>query len=265
MWRSCPLGVDAWGRQTQNIQNSRLVIAIPAIVQESALRLPSLPHGRCTAARPLPIDAAVDRIGAFADLVLVWRVLAEIDGSGQHAREKQRCVDQRHFTPPDALAGLHVEEVVIETLIAGRVRLVRLAAVPKKAQGDQRACRCVRTRHPSALHSNRITRQREAYDGDAGGRAGPAGIGHQAVLRVELLHKIAERRALKPIQQFLIRLGGRFSHDRSGFEFDLHLLQSSSTRGRAGHLEWRAAFGRTPAVGIRRRIVVASGIALVTP
>ena len=57
-------------RQAQHVENGRLAIALPAIVQKSALRLPSLPRGRCAAARPLPIDAAVDRIGAFADLVL---------------------------------------------------------------------------------------------------------------------------------------------------------------------------------------------------
>src|SRR6202162_5472874 len=56
--------------QTKNIENDRIVIAIPAIMQKSALRLPSLPDGRSTAARPLPIDATVDRIGTFANLSL---------------------------------------------------------------------------------------------------------------------------------------------------------------------------------------------------
>src|SRR5208282_77952 len=34
-----------WRRQAQNIKNGRLVIAIPAIVQKSAARFPSLPRG----------------------------------------------------------------------------------------------------------------------------------------------------------------------------------------------------------------------------
>lgn len=49
--------------QAQNIENDRLVIAFPTIVQKSALRLPSLPCGRRAAARPLPIDPPIDRIG----------------------------------------------------------------------------------------------------------------------------------------------------------------------------------------------------------
>src|ERR1700730_6333517 len=84
-------------RQAQNIENDRFVIAIPAIVQKAAIRLPSLPRGRCAAAGPLPIDAAVDRIGAFANLVFAWRVLAEILARSQHPREQQRGVDQRHL------------------------------------------------------------------------------------------------------------------------------------------------------------------------
>src|SRR6202045_1292918 len=132
-------------RQAQNKKNDRFVIAIPAIVQKAALRLPSLPRGRCAAAGPLPIDAAVDRIGAFANLVFAWRVLAEILARSQHPREQQRGVDQRHLRLPDPLAGLHVEEVVIEALIAGRVRLFALSAVPEETQGDE----CARP-HPRA-------------------------------------------------------------------------------------------------------------------
>src|ERR1019366_8046070 len=83
--------------QTKNIENDRLVIAIPAIMQKSALRLPSLPDGRSTAARPLPIDATVNGFGTFANLILAWRVRVEIYACGQPPRQQQCGVDQRHF------------------------------------------------------------------------------------------------------------------------------------------------------------------------
>src|SRR5664280_1291991 len=72
-----------WRCQTKNIENDRLVIAIPAIMQKSALRLPSLPDGRSTAARPLPIDATVDRISVSPDFFFAWCVIAEIHARGQ--------------------------------------------------------------------------------------------------------------------------------------------------------------------------------------
>ena len=119
-------------RQAQNVENGRLAIALPAIVQKSAFRLPSLPRGRSAAARPLPIDAAVDRIGACADLVLARRVRAEIDARGQHARQQQRGVDQRQFRLPHALAGLHVEKMVVEALDSRSRPAGRLAGCSRR-------------------------------------------------------------------------------------------------------------------------------------
>src|ERR1700730_18553813 len=82
-------GLMGAGAGLVNIENDRFVIAIPAIVQKAALRLPSLPRGRCAAAGPLPIDAAVDRIGALANLVFAWRVLAEILARSHHPPRHQ--------------------------------------------------------------------------------------------------------------------------------------------------------------------------------
>src|SRR5664279_583328 len=82
--------------------------------------------------------------------------------------------------------------MIIKALIAGCVRLLALQAVAEKPQSDERACRRIRARHPTALNSHRIARQRKAYDRYAGGRARAASIGHQAVFRIVLFQKVIE-------------------------------------------------------------------------
>ena len=65
--------------------------------------------------------------------------------------------------------GALIQEVVVETVMASRLRTAALIAVAEKAQRGQAARDRVFARHPPALHACWIGRQREAHHGDARG------------------------------------------------------------------------------------------------
>jgi hypothetical protein len=71
----------------------------------------------------------------LTDFAFVGGVVLKISRGGQHAHEKKCGVDGRQFTVPDALSTNHVEKVVIETLIAGCIRVGALNALVKETEG----------------------------------------------------------------------------------------------------------------------------------
>ena len=125
--------------EAEHVEQHGLVVAMPAIGEEAALRRPAVRDGGPAALRPAPVDAAVERVGERADLVLVGRLAIEVGGGGQHARQEERRVDGRELAPPGATARLHVEEVVVEPLVAGGVGRRPLRAVAEESQpGEHR-------------------------------------------------------------------------------------------------------------------------------
>src|SRR5690606_9482360 len=105
--------------EAQNVENQRLVVAFPAKTQETALRPPAMAEGRAAVQRPAPVDTPVERIGKAADFGLRLVVMAEILPGGQHAGHQKGRVDSGKLAFPSAPAGLHVEEMVEEALVAG--------------------------------------------------------------------------------------------------------------------------------------------------
>lgn len=155
--------------EPQDIQQQRLIIAFPAVVEKSAFRLPAVRHCCLMVLRPLPIGSAIERVGEGTDVMLVGRIRIKIHSCRQCARQQQRAIHCREFALPGASAGLHVEKMIIEALIAARVGLGALWTVPEKTERGQRSLHRRGTRHKSVLDSHRVCRQGEAGGGNAGG------------------------------------------------------------------------------------------------
>ena len=168
-----------------------------------------MPHGRLAGLGPTPVDAAVDGVGERADLALLGRFEGEVGRSGQHAGDEKSGVDRRQLAAPRAGAGVHVQKMVEEALVARGVRVAILAGVPEEPQGRECAGRGVRPADPAALDPHWIGRQGKSDHRDAGRCTWPRGVGAEAVRRIECLEEVAESGALKPIQQDLVWLYSR--------------------------------------------------------
>ena len=186
--------------EAEDVQQHRLVVALPAIWQEAAFRLPPERDGAVVDLRPAPVGAPVQRVGQRADFFLLAVAAVEVAGGGQGARQQEGGVDRRQLALPCAAAGLHVEEVIVEAAVAGGVGLGAVRAVPEESQRRQRALDRRGARNEAALDADRVHGQREADGGDAGRPAGRALVDHQAVDRIGFLHKIGERFALEHVQ-----------------------------------------------------------------
>src|ERR1019366_7099242 len=83
--------------QPQDIQQHRLVVAFPTVGEEAAFRLPAV-RDRCTLVlRPLPIGAAIERVGEYADFTLVGCTGVEINPRRQRASYQKSTIHCRQF------------------------------------------------------------------------------------------------------------------------------------------------------------------------
>ena len=113
------------GRRTeaQKIEDRGLVIAASPIRGKSALRRPSMCDRGLPVLSPLPVGSAVERFCQFAKLTLLGHIPIEVQGGGQCPCEQEGRVDGGQFTLPGTPSAVHVEEVIVEPLVAGGVRL----------------------------------------------------------------------------------------------------------------------------------------------
>ncbi len=139
-----------------------------------------------------------------ADLAFI-SIAVEIACRHQDAGDQQRGIDQGELAFPHAPAGPHVEEVIVETPVAGRIRRLALDAVYKEAQHLEGPLRRLLARKPAVFHRDRIGGKGKADDGDAAGRTVAGGVGYEAGVRVRIVDQIGEGRALKPADQRLVR------------------------------------------------------------
>jgi len=147
---------------------------------------------RSAVARPWPIGAAVERVGQRADLLLVFTVLIEKTRGGEHAGEEETGIDRGHFALAGAPSGGHIEKVIVEAVVPGRIGRSSLRTGPEEPQHRKRALDCVGAGHPAARDADRINRQREAHGRDTGGRTWLRFVSHQPVRRVGLVQEILE-------------------------------------------------------------------------
>ena len=118
----------------------RLVVALPVVRDETRLRLPAHADVVAPHLRPFPVDAPVDRVDQGADLRLVGMVGIEVGLRVQHAADQQRRVDRGQLAAAGALTGLHVEEMVEESLVPRHADAAASLAAHCERTGRWRAC-----------------------------------------------------------------------------------------------------------------------------
>ena len=170
---------------------------------EAVLRAPAVGDRRPAVQGPAPVGSTVELVGQTSYLGFLLAVAVEIGRTGEHAREEKGRVDGRQLAVPHAPTGLHVEEVIVEALVAGRVRLGSVRAVAEEAepsQGDRwREFPC----DHASLDEDRKGGQRQADRRDAGRRGLLGLVADETVLRVGLVEVVLQRRQLEPIQVLL--------------------------------------------------------------
>src|ERR1700684_2801289 len=115
----------------EDIKDGRFVIALPAVMQKAAFRLPTLGYRLETVARPAPIDTPIERVTQSTDFSLLGGAV-EIASGGEDTRHQQCGVDQGQLAVPHAPTAAHVQEMIVEPLKACRIGLIALGALPKK-------------------------------------------------------------------------------------------------------------------------------------
>src|SRR5262249_15514613 len=103
-------------------------------------------HGALFASGPAPVNTAVEGLGQSPDLLLLLRIMIEVDANGENACQQQRRVESGQLAPPGAPPGLHVEEVVGEPFVTRCIRFPGRRALPKVPQGRENSLRGLRTR-----------------------------------------------------------------------------------------------------------------------
>ncbi len=153
----------------QDVHEHRFVIAGPIVVDEAAFGIPAHRDQRLALLQPGPIDALVERVGNFADFRLARVAAIVVALRKQHAHHQQAGIHARHLDPwLVALALLHVEEVVVEAVIAALAFALRaLRRIAEELQRGQRAVDRLRAADPTVLDPDRIRGQREAHRRDA--------------------------------------------------------------------------------------------------
>src|SRR6202049_2871553 len=65
--------------------------------------------------RPLPVGAAKQRVGGFADFTLGGRVSVKKRRRRKHSRQQKRAVNRGKLTLPGTAAVVHFQKVIVET------------------------------------------------------------------------------------------------------------------------------------------------------
>ena len=122
----------------EHVEQERFVVALPAVRQESAFRLPAMGESQATVQGPLPVDALPDPAHELPDPTLRLGRSIEVHGRREGAGDEKGAVDRRELTSPCAPPRLHVEEVVEEPSVSARVRLLSLGSVPEELERRRR-------------------------------------------------------------------------------------------------------------------------------
>jgi hypothetical protein len=157
--------------------------------------------GEIAVQRPLPVNAAVERVGERRDLAFRLRLSVEIGGRGQGTGKQEGRIDRRELGFPGSATGLHVQEVVEEPAVAGRVRLPALRALPEEPERREDALHRLGTRDEPPLRAGGVGSEREPHGGDARRRPFARAVANQPVGGVGLLEKVLERIPLELVQE----------------------------------------------------------------
>src|SRR3954463_9631918 len=128
--------------------------------------MPSHADERRVRRRPGPVDARVKRIGERADGGFVGISVREILAAGEDAGEEERGVYSGELDGLEPEAGVRVEEVIEESLVAGDASWRRaLGCVVEEVERCAHARRRVWARHVAALDADDVCGKPEADRG----------------------------------------------------------------------------------------------------
>ena len=215
--------------ERKHVEQERFIVTLPTILEEAAFRLPAVRQRCPLILGPVPIGAAIERVGEGADLMLVGRIRVEITSRRQRTGQQKGAVYRRQLALPGAPSGPHVEKMIIKTLIAGGIGLRAVRAVPEETQRRKRTLHRGRTRHEAALDPHRVRCQGEAGGSNAGRPIGRCLVDDQSVGGICLMQKVAERLALK---NFQLGVDGQFLFA----QMRRHSSSSTSPASRKGGL-----------------------------
>ena len=189
--------------EAEYVKQQRLAVTQPAILDETALRFPSMRHRLTAVEHPLPVHSGEQRMRERSNLALVRCVKRKIFCGRQHAGEQECSIHGRQLTLPHAAACLHVEEVVVEALVARRISFGPLRAIPEKTQTCERALNRVGARDESELDANRIGGEPKSGGGDARRCVAVGPVQYQAVGGIHFTDEVIKGLSLKRVQQLV--------------------------------------------------------------
>ena len=161
-------------------------------------------RGSTVATEEIPVGSRVDLLREVADFALgrIGAVIILARKKDPHHEDGRVHAGQLDIPMPEA--GLHVEEVVEEALVASSARAFRpLRRVPEEAQRRQRQVARFCTGAPSTLDTDRVRRKCKSNRRDAGERGCWPAIGDQPVLPVHRIPEESER----PLLDVLVESG----------------------------------------------------------
>jgi hypothetical protein len=172
------------------------------VLDEAGLRAPAHRDRGGPRLHPPPVGAREQLVGDPAELGLGRIRPVEVLAAEQRAREQERRVDRRQLGVAEAVPGLHVEEVVVEALVAGDAFPgLTLRRVPEEPQGREDPIARRLAGNVAALDADRVRREPEADRGDARERRRRIAIRHQSGSRIGRLPEEVERAALEIVEQ----------------------------------------------------------------
>src|ERR1700687_454555 len=121
----------------QHVHQQRLIVSLVSITDETIFRCaavddrdifyglsrPTVCVTRNGVERPLPVGAAKQRVGEFADFTLGGRVSVKEHRRRKHSRQQKPAVNRGQLTLPGTPTIFHLQKMIVETLVARYVRL----------------------------------------------------------------------------------------------------------------------------------------------
>jgi len=80
--------------ERQRVQQQRLVVALPSVLEKAALRPVAVRERRGAVLRPAPVDTPVQLVGHGADPMLRLVVAIEVGGGGEGAGQQEAGIDR---------------------------------------------------------------------------------------------------------------------------------------------------------------------------
>src|SRR5262245_33379117 len=124
-------------------------------------------ESRATVPCPVPVCSLIQSLGQAPNLGFIGRIAVEIARGRQHTGEEERRINRGESAVPDATARLHVQKMIVKTLVSGGVGLRAVRAGMEELQPLEREMCTEFPRNYAALDDHRNRRQSHSDGRDA--------------------------------------------------------------------------------------------------